>query len=171
MAGEFQIDTLDLEERILTQMLETTEYTPHIEQIYDSYCAENKKETLCVAYMTYFLDIYLREDAVVPVACVCAGTGALSVEKEELNDACRLGLLKYLSEQRSLTETQLAVADGLLRSYVANHMFLSCYRKLPPTLVKKYHLQDRFFLEYHAEPGRHIRISYRREEEHTVRER
>ena len=38
-AGEFQIDTFDLEERILTQMLYTTDYTPHMEEIYESYCA------------------------------------------------------------------------------------------------------------------------------------
>ena len=34
-AGEFQIDTFDLEERILTQMLYTTDYTPHMEEIYE----------------------------------------------------------------------------------------------------------------------------------------
>ena len=44
-------------------------------------------------------------------------------------------------------------------------MFLSCVRKLPPTLLKKYHLQERFFLEYHTRPGRQIRISFRGEEE------
>ena len=146
------------------QMLETTEYTPHIEQIYDSYCAGNKKETLCVAYITYFLDIYLREDALVP-SHVLAQVQERYLAKKKLNDTCRLGLLKYLSEKRRLTETQHQAADELLLSCLADHMFLSCVRKLPPTLLKKYHLQERFFLEYHTRPGRQIRISFRGEEE------
>ncbi len=163
-AGEFGLDRFELEERILTQMLETTEYTPHIEQIYDSYCAGNKKETLCVAYITYFLDIYLREDALVP-SHVFAQVQERYLSKKKLNDTCRLGLLKYLSEKRRLTETQHQAADELLLSCLADHMFLSCVRKLPPTLLKKYHLQERFFLEYHTRPGRQIRISFRGEEE------
>lgn len=163
-AGEFGLDRFELEERILTQMLETTEYTPHIEQIYDSYCAGNKKETLCVAYITYFLDIYLREDALVP-SHVFAQVQERYLAKKKLNDTCRLGLLKYLSEKRRLTETQHQAADELLLSCLADHMFLSCVRKLPPTLLKKYHLQERFFLEYHTRPGRQIRISFRGEEE------
>ena len=75
--------------------------------------------------------------------------------KKKLNDTCRLGLLKYLSEKRRLTETQYQAADELLLSCLTDHMFLSSMRKLPPTLLKKYHLQERFFLEYHTKPARH----------------
>ncbi len=50
-AGEFQIDTFDLEERILTQMLYTTDYTPHMEEIYESYCAGGGRDLVCMAYL------------------------------------------------------------------------------------------------------------------------
>ncbi len=65
-AGEFQIDTFDLEERILTQMLYTTDYTPHMEEIYESYCAGGGRDLVCMAYLSYFANMYLTEDAVVP---------------------------------------------------------------------------------------------------------
>ncbi len=38
-AREFEIDTFDLEERIITQMLYSTDYVDEIERIYDSYLA------------------------------------------------------------------------------------------------------------------------------------
>lgn len=164
VAGEFQIDTFDLEERILTQMLYTTEYTPYIEQIYDSYYAGGGRETLCLAYLSYFADGYLRQDVVVP-GHVFVQIRQRWLEKKELNDACRLALLKHFAEWGSLTETQLAVADGLLAEYVTKNICFAFYRKLDPRLVEKYHLYDRFFIEHHAGPGRHIRISYRMEEE------
>ena len=91
--------------------------------------------------------------------------GQRRLEKKELNDACKLALLKHFAERGSLTETQLAVADGLLAEYVTKNICFAFYRKLDPRLVEKYHLYDRFFTEHHAEPGRHIRISYRMEEE------
>ena len=41
-AREFEIDTFDLEERIITQMLYSTDYVDEIERIYDSYLAGGK---------------------------------------------------------------------------------------------------------------------------------
>lgn len=159
-AGEFQIDTFDLEERILTQMLYTTDYTPYAEQIYDSYCAGGGRELVCLAYLSYFADSYLRQDALVP------GHVFLQIQQRyaaelKLNEACKLGLLKHLAEKGELTEQQIKIADELLAEYIPQNIYFAFYRKLDRKLIFKYHLYDKFFLEYHTEPKRHVKVNFR----------
>lgn len=158
-AGVFEIDTFDLEERILTQMLYTTDYVPDIQEIYDSYSMGGGRKMVCIAYLSYFAHAYFTKDAVVPEQ-VFAQIRKYYREGESLNDACLLGLLKYLAEkeQRSREETDLA--DELLEHYTAKNCYFSFYRKFEKKLIIKYHLYDKFFVEYHARPRSRVVIHY-----------
>lgn len=168
-AGEFQIDTYDLEERILVQMLYTTDYTPYAEQIYDSYYAGGGREQVCLAYLSYFAHAYLTQDAVVP------GHVFLQI-KERIatgggqNRVCRLGLLKYLSEKKPLTGEELRIADGLLGRYAAKNIYFAFYRSFEEGLLRRHHLHDKFFIEYHAAPGKRIVVHFRMEGEKAYEE-
>ena len=159
-AGEFQIDTYDLEERILTQMLYTTDYTPYAEQIYDSYYAGGGRELICMAYLSYFANCYLTQDAVIP-SQIFSQIEARYIEGQELNEACELGLLKSLSEKEQLSERQIGIVDALLGQYTAKNIYFSFYRKYPMKLILKYHFYDKFFLEYHTTPGRRVMVHFR----------
>ncbi len=158
-AGAFELDTYDLEERVLTHMLYTTEYVPDISRIFDSYAAGGGEEELCLAYLSYFADAFLEKDMVVPgevFSCIqdryLAGG--------ELNDACRIGLLKYLSGQQRLEQKQYEAADRLLERYTAQNIYFTFYGAFDKRLRRKYHLYDRFFVEYHAKPGSRVLIRY-----------
>lgn len=159
-AGTFEIDTFDLEERILTQMLYTTEYIPCSGEIYDSYYAGGGRDVVCLAYLSYFSDGYLRQEAVVP-GQVFYQIQERYLQELPLNETCRLGLLKYLAEREHLTEKQLQVADELLSWYVTKNMYFAFYRKFERRLLRKYHLYDKFFLEYHDMPGRRVTVNFR----------
>lgn len=65
-AGAFDIDTFDLEERILSQMLYSTDYIADIEEIYESYVKGGGRELICMAYLSYFADAWLVRNMVVP---------------------------------------------------------------------------------------------------------
>lgn len=158
-AGEFQIDTFDLEERILTQMLYTTEYIAEAEDIYDSYYAGGGRETVCMAYLSYFADCYLVYDTVVPVNVFLQLADRLK-KGQELPDVCRLGLLKYFAAEKDWFETQLKLADELLADYVERNICFSFFKQLDTRLLIKYQLYDKFFVEYHAAPGSGIRIRF-----------
>lgn len=159
-AGEFGIDTYDLEERILTQMLYTTEYTPHTEQIYESYCAGGGREQVCMAYLSYFAHAYLTGDAVVPLH-VFLQLQVRYLAGEELNEACRLGLLKHLAFREKPEERERRIADGLLAEYLGKNMYFSFYRRFERSLLIKYHLYDKYFMEFHGKPGAHMTICFR----------
>lgn len=159
-AGEFGIDTYDLEERILTQMLYTTEYTPCAEQIYESYCAGGGRDAVCMAYLSYFAHAYLTGDAVVPQH-VFLQLQTRYLAGEELNDACRLGLLKYLAFRGKLRERERRIADGLLGEYLGKNICFSFYRRFERGILVKYHLYDKYFMEFHGTPGAHMTIHFR----------
>lgn len=159
-ALEFQIDTFELEERILIQMLYTTEYVEYAEQIYDSYYAGGGQKEVCMAYLTYFSQSYFVRDAVIPEH-VFIQLQERYLQGEKLNDACRLGLLKHFAEREKLTGRQFLIADELLLDYTGRNIYFSFYRRLEKKLVLKYDLYDRFFLEYHTEPSNHVLVYYR----------
>ena len=159
-AGEFEIDTFDLEERILTQMLYTTEYTPYAEQIYENYYAGGGRELVCMAYLSYFAHSYFTGDAVVPEH-VFLQIKERYLEGQELNEACRLGLLKHLAYQGNLKEQEIHIADELLDEYLGANIYFAFYRRFPRKLLLKYQLYDKYFLEYHGKPDAHIVAYYR----------
>ena len=99
-AGAFDIDTFDLEERILSQMLYSTDYIADIEEIYESYVKGRGRELICMAYLSYFADAWLVRNMVVP-EYVFEQIFARYQEGNPLNDACKLGLLKYFLRERA----------------------------------------------------------------------
>lgn len=158
-AEAFEIDTFDLEERIITQMLYTTEYVANVDRIYDSYAARGGKEVICLAYLSYFAHGYLVKDTVVPEQ-IFAGISHRLKKNMELNDACRLGLLKYLAGQEKRTREQSEAADKLLELYTGRAIYFAFYRRFEKKLMVKYHIYDKFFVEYHGNPGQRIMLHY-----------
>lgn len=161
-AEEQLLDTFDLEERILTQFLYTTDYTVYAEEIFDSYCSRGQNEMVAMAYLTWFSNQYLIWDAVIPAHVMTRIYEAVSQGKQ-LNDTCRLGLLKHFSEKPPETERQAQVLAQLFSTFAIQGMYFAFYQKFPVRLLEKYHLHDRDFVEYHTEPARRVRITWRRE--------
>lgn len=159
-AGKFQMDTFDLEERILTQLLYTTDYTPYVGQIYDSYCASGGSELVCTAYISYFADAYFRGAAFIP-EYVFVQIQERYLNGKEINEACGLGLLKYLAAQEKLTEQQFMIADALLAEYIEKGIYFAFYRSFERELLLKYHLYDKFFMEYQTKSNRQVSVHFR----------
>lgn len=160
--ASFGINTFDLEERLLTQMLYTTDYIAEAEQIYAGFCAHGGSELVCMAYLSFFANEYLVQDTVVPVH-VFSQLKERFLKGQVLNAACGLGVLKYLSAQEQLTEEEELIADGLLKEYTGRNLYFAFYKQLGSRLVLKYHLYDKYFLEYHTAPAAKVFLYYRRE--------
>ena len=158
-AGNFEIDTFDLEERIITQMLYSTDYVNNIEKIYESYCAGGGREVVCMAYLSYFSHCYLTKDMVVPNH-IFSQIEERYFNHENLNDACKIGLLKQLAEKEKTDAKEKNLIDGLLMEYTTRNIYFSFYKKFDEKLIQKYHLYDKFFVEYHTAPGRHVLLNY-----------
>lgn len=164
-AGEFDIDTFDLEERILSQMLYSTDYIADAEDIYESYVKGGGRELICMAYLSYFADAWLVRDMVVP-EYVFEQIFVRYQEGNPLNDACKLGLLKYFSEKEHLSDVMYRAADELLEEYTSQNCYFDFFLEFEKKLRLKYHLYDKAFVEYHTDPGRKIMIHFSLDGEH-----
>ena len=164
-AGAFDIDTFDLEERILSQMLYSTDYIADAEDIYESYVKGGGRELICMAYLSYFADAWLVRDMVVP-EYVFEQIYVRYKEGNLLNDACRLGLLKYFSEKEHLSDAMYQAADELLEEYTSKNCYFAFFLQFEKKLRLKYHLYDKAFVEYHTDPGRKIMIHFSLDGEH-----
>lgn len=168
-SGEFEIDTFDLEERILTQMLYSTEYNPYAEQIYESYCTGGGRELICMAYLSYFSNGYLVNDAVVPEH-IFPQIKQRYLEEKELNDACKLALLKHDAIDGIHSKTERDIADRLLWEYTGRNIYFAFFRQFEKELLWKYHLYDKFFVEYHTTPRKRVVLHYSMGEEEFYKE-
>jgi hypothetical protein len=160
----FEIERFDLSERLLVQMMYADSLVIEGEEVFEYYYETGGKDFIILAYLSdsahrYFVnDVTLKED-------VFRVIEARMLYDLELNDACKLALLRYYSEQEYLGNRQLALEDELLAEYTRRNMHFAFYKKLNPDLVLKYHLYDKVFLEYRANPHSHVVINYSRDED------
>lgn len=163
-AKAFELVTFELEERILVQMLYSEQLLPDAEKVFESYYENGGRELVVMAYLSYRAHDYFLNGTKTE-GFIFEMIEARYVYRMELNDACRLALLKYLSELSEPTDTQYGIEDELLAEYTCRNMYFSFYKKLDKRLVMKYHFYDKIFLEYRANPRKHVVLHYSRDED------
>lgn len=164
VAKEFSIQTFELEERILTQMIYCENLLPEAPEIFASYYENGGRELAILAYLSYRAHGYFVEDIRIE-PFVLEMIEARYAYHMELNDACKLALLKHLSELPEITGEQFKMEDELLSEYTCRNMNFAFYKKLDRKLVLKYHFYDKIFLEYRTNPRNHVVLHYSRDED------
>ena len=159
-----EIDKFELSERLLVQTLYTENLVLDCMPVFAQYYEAGGKDFVTLAYITecahrYFVDSEKIDDD------IFALIEARYIYNLELNDACKLALLRRYSEVPNLTERQFAIEDELLAEYTRRNMHFAFYKRLDKELVLKYHLYDKVFLEYRTNPHSHVMLHYSRDED------
>lgn len=161
-ARQFETDTFELEERILVQMLYADCELHSAEPVFLSYCESGGRELVVLAYLSACAHAYFVQDAPMGQE-LFEQILARHKAHQELNDACRLALLKWLAAQGA--DVEVAVQEELLAEFMRRSMSFAFFRKLNRRLVQKYHLYDKVFLEYRTNPRSHVVLHYSRDED------
>ncbi len=159
-AGEYGIDTFDLEERILIQAMFAASSLPQAGRIYESYCARGGKEQVMSAWQTCHADRYIRLDVPMP-ELVERQLAERAASGKPQNDPCRVALLKHFSERESLRGEERRVAEEILSALSGEGRSFAFFKGLGRGILGKCHLQDKFFIEHRAAPGRRVVLHYR----------
>lgn len=161
-SSQFEVDTFELEERILVQMLYADANVADVYDVFESYYNRGGREMIILAYLSACAHAYFVSDKPMHEELF-----RLILERyrnrQELNDACKLALLKHLAEVAD--ERNIQVQDELLLEYTCRNMTFAFYKNLSRTLVMKYHLYDKIFLEYRTNPKNHVVLHYSRDED------
>ena len=166
-AKGFGQDSFDIAERILVQMLYADDMVLEGMPVFAEFYEKGGKDFITLAYISdcahrYFVDNQKISDDIFELI------EARYIYNFELNDACKLALLKHYTELNEVSERQFKVEDELLAEYTRRNMLFAFYKRLAPELVLKYHLYDKVFLEYRTNPHSHVVLHYSRDEDGDV---
>ncbi len=173
-AVRFDLDTMLLEEKIITMILFTRSGTQGSEAVFESYWKKMGRKKLCKAYVNLKAYEYFVKD--IPVA----DSVFAYIEREylyltrknraeEQEQVCRLALLQYYARSLELKPEQRKIAVDLLEEFGARGMRFAFWRRFDEELLRPYQMEGRVFAEYACDPKSKVTIFYRlrgREEEY-----
>lgn len=159
-AKDFAVDTVNLEERLITQMLFTGSYAVRAIDVFEDYYYNSTNQTLVKAYLAqqsyqYFMDSLIVSDKVFSF-----------IEKEyylherEVTDICRLALLRYYSEQQELTQAQIELSRTLMKQFLKENKRFGFYKKFEKYMELPPYLRDKTIVEYQSNTENAVEIHY-----------
>lgn len=164
VAKGFELERYDMAERILVQMLYADDMVLEGMPVFVDFYEKSGKDLVTLAYISDCAHRYFVENQTIDTD-IFELIEARFIYNFELNDACKLALLKYYADLPHISERQLKIEDELLAEYTRRNMLFAFYKRLAPELVLKYHLYDKVFLEYRTNPYSHVVLHYSRDED------
>jgi len=164
LAKEQKLHVVDLEENILFQGLYAESMLSEIMPVFESYMSRGKDKMLMEAYMNYWAHEYMLAHEGVPESFFTIL--AYYFDREYImKESCNLAYMKFLSTVKLLSDREYEILDKLLQQYILRNVYFSFYRNFDKRLLIKYHLYDKYFVEYRGNPGEQITISYHIDEQ------
>lgn len=161
-AKDFEIDTSELEERILYQMMFIRSYSPVMAKVFESYYNHGARQRVVEAYIAYnsynfFVKNMVIDNDVFRVIEHFAG------EDTQILDVCKLALLKYYADDIDiieLTKKQQEIAQKLLNEMVERNKIFEFYKKLNRVIAVPHEVLDKTMVEYRTNPDTRVYIHY-----------
>ncbi|MDC7286708.1 DUF5717 family protein [Blautia schinkii] len=158
-ARGFEMDTYDLEERLLGLLMFTSDFRKEGENVLDAYVKQSGKERIIGAYLTQVAyGVFVREFPMSAFVRECLEHAF--TRKWPVNLVCRLALLKALSKEKDSKGVYLDMKKELLEECTKQGMAFAFFRKLPPELLSPYQLDDKTYVEFHASPKARVTLYY-----------
>lgn len=159
-ASGFEMDTTDLEERLLAQMLFAESYLTNSFSVFLNYYKKGTNHKLIRGFLSYNAYKYLVMDRVIQ-------PDLFSVMKQELtyedNEVCMLALLKKFSRQESYADDEKELIDYNLHRFIQKGIILPFFKNFQNVVPLPSQINDRIFVEYITNPAHRVIIHYRLE--------
>lgn len=158
-AKAFGVDTYELEERILVQMMFTGTKLSNDFDIYLSYNQREPREYVKKAYLTY-----LSRGAFVKNRELDNRFYFLLEEElykdNSYADICILAYLKHMSKKQSLSAKQKNVCTAYLKEFFAKKCYFEFMQDFGQTITEALVLEDKLFIEYYAPSTSQVILHY-----------
>ena len=155
----FDMDTYQIEERILGLLMLTGDYRKEGENVLANYVKHAGKERIIGAYLTQVsYGIVVKEFPVsefIQKSLKYAWTRNWPVDK-----ICHIALLKVLSKEKDPKGEGMSIKKKLLKECMDAHIVLAFFRRLEPQLLSPYQLDDKTYVECHASPEAKVTLAY-----------
>lgn len=161
-ARGFDIDTTELEERILYQMMFIRSYSSSFARIFESYYNHGARERVVEAYIAYNSYNFFVKEMVVDTDMFRVIEHRISEETDTI-DVCKLALLKYYADDIDtieLTDKQKKIAQDILNEMVDKRKIFAFYKKLAGCISIPHTILDKTIVEYRTNPESKVLIHY-----------
>ena len=158
-AQGFDMDTYELEEKLLGLLMFTSDYRKDGDKILEDYVRHSGKERIRGAYLTQVAyGIFVKE---YPTSTfIRSQLDHAYKENWPVDFVCSLALLEAYSKEKNLEEEQMQNAKEILQKCIKKDMYFAFFKKLPVSLLSPYQLDDKTFVEYHADPDAKVTLYY-----------
>lgn len=156
-AKNFDIDTIDIEERLLGQILFAESYISDAVPVFMSYYRNGFNHKLIRAFLSYYAYKYLVKDRMLEQELFDVMKREVSYEK---NEVCLLALLKYYSTKEELSDSEQNFIDYYIHTFEQNNIVLPFFKDLRLTKHFSLRLHDKYFAQYQTNPNHKVSIHY-----------
>lgn len=158
-AVDFEIDTAELEERILIQTLFTGTFFRSLIEVFSSYYKDGRNQMVKEAYFACQSYLYFVQGTVIDERIF------QYLEREyHLNGTmlliCQMALLSWLTKKEVNTEAEKKMAEQILEYLSMNGKYFDFYQKLAERVPLPFALRDKTILEYRTKPGNKVSLHY-----------
>ena len=158
-ARAFGVDTSQLEERILVQMMFTGTRLDNHFDIYLSYNQRNPKDYVKKAYLTYQCREAFVKGETLDVRFYFLLEEEL-LKNQSFAPVCILAYLKYLSELQGMSLRQKHVATVYLKELLSKGQYYEFMQSFGQVIVEALVLEDQLFIEYHGAYDSEVILHY-----------
>jgi len=159
-ARNFEIDTFPLMDRLLVQMLYTHTTVGDKEEIFEEYCKNASGTKVQLAYLSYCSFEYFAKERLTDER-VFAHITQLYRLGEQVNDACKLALLKYYADERSKrTEKVKSMLREFLVDFMHRNTYFRFFAKYVDLVPEISDYLDKTIIEYRTDPGYRVMLHY-----------
>ncbi len=156
-AIDFEMDTTELEERILVQALFTKAVL--MPEIFSSYYKDGRNQMVKEAYLAWQSYLYFVQDIVIDEKIFQYLIREYQLQKTLL-PICQMALLSWLAGKEKNTEVEKEIAGQILELLSLNGTYFSFYQSLAERIILPFALRDKTILEYRTEPGSKVYLHY-----------
>ena len=158
-AKGFEMDTYDMEEKLLGLLIFTSDYRKEGESILADYIKHKGKERLIGAYLTQVAyGIFVKEFSM--SSLVKKSLKKAYLEKWPVDLVCHLALFKELVREKGKSEEILSMERELLKECMDRNMEFAFFHKLSAELLSPYQLDDKTYVEFHGSPKCKVTLFY-----------
>ncbi len=159
-AKNFEIDTFPLLERLIVQMLYAHTTVGEKEEIFEEYSRNATGTRVQLAYLSYCSFEYFAKERLTDEKVFSHITDLYRLG-EQINDACKLALLKYYSEDKTKrTEKIKAMLKEFLVDFMHRNTYFKFFGKYIDLVPEIADYLDKTIIEYRTNPSYRVMLHY-----------
>lgn len=157
-AKSFELETYELEERLLVQMMFAESYIEDSFLVFNEYYKNVSNHNIVRAFLTFNAYKYLIHDRVISSELFPIMRRELIYEENEI---CLLAWLKQNTLNKALSENEIRFIDISIHHLEKRGIILPFFKEYRKLIQLPERIRNQFFIEYTTDPSKQVYIHYR----------